>query len=189
MEPCCPACASCSRRSPPSSVKRTFPMLIIFPNPQWFAGLALLTDITTHLNNLNVKLQGKNILITDMYSHITAFEVKLAYGSLNWLLVSLYIFLVLLLMHLVTWTWTLVLMLSPLCGSNLSPVSQVLGHWFRVSSCSRPPLTSLWKKSQTNNKYHIFCREAYLWVVQNLHWKQNNIYEILPSVFFHNRRR
>ena len=30
-----------------------------------------------HLNDLNVKLQGKNILVTDMYSHITTFEVKL----------------------------------------------------------------------------------------------------------------
>ncbi|KAG0693219.1 General transcription factor II-I repeat domain-containing protein 2 [Chionoecetes opilio] len=45
-----------------------------FSNPQWLARLALLTDITTHLNDLNVKLQGKNILVTDMYSHITAFE-------------------------------------------------------------------------------------------------------------------
>ncbi|KAG0708050.1 General transcription factor II-I repeat domain-containing protein 2 [Chionoecetes opilio] len=48
-----------------------------FSNSQWLARLALLTDITTHLNDLNVKLQGKNILVTDMYSHITAFEVKL----------------------------------------------------------------------------------------------------------------
>ncbi|KAG0720046.1 General transcription factor II-I repeat domain-containing protein 2 [Chionoecetes opilio] len=48
-----------------------------FSNPQWLARLALLTDITTHLNDLNVRLQGKNILVTDMYSHITAFEVKL----------------------------------------------------------------------------------------------------------------
>ena len=74
MESCCPACVTCSR-SPPSSVKRIFPVLIIFFNPQWFAGLALFTDITTHLNDLNVKLQGKNILVTDMYSHITTFEV------------------------------------------------------------------------------------------------------------------
>ncbi|KAG0712988.1 General transcription factor II-I repeat domain-containing protein 2 [Chionoecetes opilio] len=48
-----------------------------FSNPQWIARLALLTDISTHLNDLNVKLQGKNILVIDMYSHITAFEVKL----------------------------------------------------------------------------------------------------------------
>ncbi|KAG0721741.1 General transcription factor II-I repeat domain-containing protein 2 [Chionoecetes opilio] len=45
-----------------------------FSNPQWHARLALLTDITTHLN---VKLQGKNILVSDMYSYNTAFEVKL----------------------------------------------------------------------------------------------------------------
>ena len=46
-------------------------------DPRWLARLALLTDITTHLNALNVKLQGKYILVTDMHAHITAFEVKL----------------------------------------------------------------------------------------------------------------
>ena len=46
-----------------------------FSNQQWLARLALLTDITTHQNDLNVKLQGKHILVTDMYSHTTAFEV------------------------------------------------------------------------------------------------------------------
>ena len=30
-----------------------------------------------HLNALNVKLQGKEILVADMHPHITAFEVKL----------------------------------------------------------------------------------------------------------------
>ena len=48
-----------------------------FSNPQWLARLVLLTYITTHLNYLSVKLQGKNILVTDMYSHITTLEVKL----------------------------------------------------------------------------------------------------------------
>ncbi|KAG0727511.1 General transcription factor II-I repeat domain-containing protein 2 [Chionoecetes opilio] len=48
-----------------------------FSSLQWLARLALLTDITPHLNDLNVKLQGKNFLVTDMYSHITVFEVKL----------------------------------------------------------------------------------------------------------------
>ena len=44
---------------------------------RWLARLALLADITTHLNALNVKLQGKDILETDMHTYITAFEVKL----------------------------------------------------------------------------------------------------------------
>ena len=30
-----------------------------------------------HLNALNVKLQGKEILVADMHAYITAFEVKL----------------------------------------------------------------------------------------------------------------
>ena len=48
-----------------------------FFDPRWLARLALLTDITTHLNALNVKLQGKDILVTNKHAHITAFEVKL----------------------------------------------------------------------------------------------------------------
>ena len=34
-------------------------------------------DITTHLNDLNLKLQGKNQLCNEMYWHITAFERRL----------------------------------------------------------------------------------------------------------------
>lgn len=36
-------------------------------------------DITVqqNLNALNVKLQGKNILVTDMRTHISAFEMKM----------------------------------------------------------------------------------------------------------------
>ncbi|XP_076062391.1 general transcription factor II-I repeat domain-containing protein 2-like [Oratosquilla oratoria] len=48
-----------------------------FSDPQWLARLALLTDITAHLNALNMMLQAKDILVIDMYAHITAFEVKL----------------------------------------------------------------------------------------------------------------
>ena len=48
-----------------------------FFDPRWLARLALITDITTHLNALNMKLQGKAIIVTDMHAHITAFEVKL----------------------------------------------------------------------------------------------------------------
>ena len=66
----CPMCATCSRRSPPSSV-RTFPMLITSPTRD--GSLAWPCSWTS----LNVKLQGKEILVTDMHAHITAFQVKL----------------------------------------------------------------------------------------------------------------
>ncbi|CAI6366866.1 unnamed protein product [Macrosiphum euphorbiae] len=39
--------------------------------------LAFLVDITTHLNELNVRLQGKNQLISNMFQILTAFELKL----------------------------------------------------------------------------------------------------------------
>ena len=46
-------------------------------DPRLLARLTLLTDITTQLNALNVKLQGKYILVTNMHAHITAFEERL----------------------------------------------------------------------------------------------------------------
>ena len=39
--------------------------------------MALLTDLTEHLNELNRRLQGRDILVTDMFAAISAFEVKL----------------------------------------------------------------------------------------------------------------
>jgi len=39
--------------------------------------LAFLVDITTHLNELNVRFQGKNQLISNVFQIITAFELKL----------------------------------------------------------------------------------------------------------------
>lgn len=45
--------------------------------PEWKWNLAFLTDVTEMLNHLNVQLQGKGKLISDMYSHIKAFEVRL----------------------------------------------------------------------------------------------------------------
>ncbi len=39
--------------------------------------LAFLVDLTQYLNDLNIKLQGRDHLITALYSHIKAFEVKL----------------------------------------------------------------------------------------------------------------
>ena len=39
--------------------------------------LAFLTDITHHLNELNLKLQGKKQIITQMYDQVKSFKVKL----------------------------------------------------------------------------------------------------------------
>ena len=39
--------------------------------------LAFLVDLTSHLNELNLQLQGKNQLIHEMWKHILAFETKL----------------------------------------------------------------------------------------------------------------
>ena len=39
-----------------------------FFDPRWLARLALLTDITTHLDALNVKLQGKYILVDNRHA-------------------------------------------------------------------------------------------------------------------------
>ena len=44
---------------------------------EWWLDCAFLVDMTEHLNNLNVKLQGKHLVVTQMYSHIQAFEMKL----------------------------------------------------------------------------------------------------------------
>jgi hypothetical protein len=44
---------------------------------KWILELAFLVDITTSLNELNVKLQGKVELLCDMFSDVKAFEIKL----------------------------------------------------------------------------------------------------------------
>ena len=46
-------------------------------DPEWKWHLTFLTDVTEMLNHLNVQLQGKGRLISDMYYHIKAFKVKL----------------------------------------------------------------------------------------------------------------
>uniref|UniRef100_A0A6P7GQ58 General transcription factor II-I repeat domain-containing protein 2A-like n=1 Tax=Diabrotica virgifera virgifera TaxID=50390 RepID=A0A6P7GQ58_DIAVI len=44
---------------------------------QWLADLAFLVDITKYLSDLNLKLQGKDQLCTQLYEHIQAFTKKL----------------------------------------------------------------------------------------------------------------
>ncbi|XP_076811749.1 general transcription factor II-I repeat domain-containing protein 2A-like [Clavelina lepadiformis] len=48
-----------------------------FRNPEWVSNLAFLVDLTSHLNKLNLQLQGKKQLIHEMWKHIFAFETKL----------------------------------------------------------------------------------------------------------------
>ncbi len=83
-----------------------------------------------HLNALDVKLQGKYILVTDMHAHITAFDVgkpgiveaQLAKGQLE---------------HFSR--------LAACVPDDVEPdtfvnVSQESGRWLRTSSCVPPPL-------------------------------------------------
>ena len=43
----------------------------------WLNDLAFLTDITQHLSDLNLRLQGKSQLVNKMFEYICAFEKKL----------------------------------------------------------------------------------------------------------------
>jgi hypothetical protein len=49
----------------------------VFRDKKWKCELAFLSDITTHLNDLNLQLQGRDHLITDMHDAVKAFQVKL----------------------------------------------------------------------------------------------------------------
>ena len=46
-------------------------------NESWLLDLAFLVDITSHLNNLNLKLQGKDQLFPSLVNDISAFKMKL----------------------------------------------------------------------------------------------------------------
>ena len=46
-------------------------------NESWLLDLAFLVDITSHLNNLNPKLQGKDQLFPSLVNDISAFKMKL----------------------------------------------------------------------------------------------------------------
>ena len=49
----------------------------VLRDEKWKCELAFLSDITTHLNVLNLQLQGRDHLITDMHDAVKAFQVKL----------------------------------------------------------------------------------------------------------------
>lgn len=50
-------------------------------DPEWITDFAFLVDITAHLNTLNSKLQGKDLVITEAFNLICAFETKLQLWS------------------------------------------------------------------------------------------------------------
>jgi hypothetical protein len=45
-------------------------------DPQWLIDLGFLTDLTHELNMLNMKLQGKNKLVSDMHIDVKSFQMK-----------------------------------------------------------------------------------------------------------------
>jgi hypothetical protein len=53
---------------------KTVPQL---SDDKWILELTFVVDITTYLSELNVKLQGKVKLLSDMFSDLKAFEIKL----------------------------------------------------------------------------------------------------------------
>jgi hypothetical protein len=44
---------------------------------KWTCEFASAVDITTHLNESNVRLQGKDLFINSMSDHVKGFEIKL----------------------------------------------------------------------------------------------------------------
>ncbi|GBO08028.1 General transcription factor II-I repeat domain-containing protein 2A [Araneus ventricosus] len=44
---------------------------------EWLSDFAFFTDLLCHMNNLNVKMQGKNQFIVDIWAHLKAFKLKL----------------------------------------------------------------------------------------------------------------
>ena len=50
-----------------------------FEGEEWVLDLAFLVNLTEHLNDLNLRLQGKNQFINNMFQTITAIERKLTF--------------------------------------------------------------------------------------------------------------
>jgi len=49
-----------------------------FQSSEWMQKLAIMVDITQHLNNLNKMWQGRKTLVTQYYDTIRAFKLKLS---------------------------------------------------------------------------------------------------------------
>jgi hypothetical protein len=52
-----------------------------FKDKEWMCDFAFLVDITQHLNDLNMELQGRNQFIHNMFDKINVFESKLKFGT------------------------------------------------------------------------------------------------------------
>ncbi|GLD61348.1 uncharacterized protein AKAME5_002906400 [Lates japonicus] len=52
----------------------------VLRDEKWKCELAFLSDITAHLNALNLQLQGRDRVTADMYDAVKAFQLKLLYG-------------------------------------------------------------------------------------------------------------
>ncbi|XP_059827472.1 general transcription factor II-I repeat domain-containing protein 2A-like [Hypanus sabinus] len=50
-------------------------------NKSWLCDFAFAVDIFSHMNEMNVKLQGKDQFVHDMYANVKAFKSKLAFFS------------------------------------------------------------------------------------------------------------
>jgi hypothetical protein len=46
-------------------------------NPTFLCELVFLTDITKHMNDLNMKLQGKQQNVSNLFGHVNGFHNKL----------------------------------------------------------------------------------------------------------------
>ena len=56
----------------------------ILSNPGWMSKLSFLINITSHINDLNLKLQRKENLICGLYGIVNGFRRKLYCLNLNW---------------------------------------------------------------------------------------------------------
>jgi hypothetical protein len=58
-------------------MEKKLPNAALFADSKWLCKLAFLTDITGHLNQLNITLQGKDITVPEMVDKVQAFRSKL----------------------------------------------------------------------------------------------------------------
>ena len=54
-----------------------YKFVLEFDDENWLTGLGFLVDLTTHLSELNMCLQGENQLINTMFQTITVLQMKL----------------------------------------------------------------------------------------------------------------
>ena len=64
----------CERNALPNKISN---ILQKFDNLEWIENVAFLADITGHLNDLNLKLQGKNKIISDTFTNVISSQNKL----------------------------------------------------------------------------------------------------------------